>query len=296
MSLLAATWTGAIASVGLLLGAVVTAMYAVRAFGEQRRLTAEQVKEIRQSLEDRMRDRWVAVTTQLGDKNPTIRLAGIHAMADLADHWGENRQICIDVLCAYLRMPYEPDPGENAAGEQRLAFQADREVRHTVIEVITAHLHPGAAASWQGRIFDFSGVVFDGGDFTDAQFSGGMVHFSYAQFCDGTVDFTRAQFSGGMVHFNLAQFSGGMVHFTVAQFPGGTVDFDRARFFPARPVLFNGAQFSGGKVDFRAASSTAAKSTSAILTTGHSRPHSPGRTHRPQVGPQDDQIHRTPQA
>ena len=65
MSLLAATWTGAIASVGLLLGAVVTAMYAVRAFGEQRRLTAEQVKEIRQSLEDRMRDRWVAVTTQL---------------------------------------------------------------------------------------------------------------------------------------------------------------------------------------------------------------------------------------
>ena len=175
-------------------------------------------------------------------------------MADLADHWGENRQICIDVLCAYLRMPYEPDPGENAAGEQRLAFQADREVRHTVIEVITAHLHPGAAASWQGRIFDFSGVVFDGGDFTDAQFSGGTVDFSNAQFSDGDVDFTRAQFSGSKVNFNGAKFSGGMVHFTGAKFPGGTVHFYGAKFFPGAAVLFYSAQFSGANVvDFRTA-------------------------------------------
>jgi len=50
-------------------------------------------------------------------------------MAGLADDWKVNRQICIDVLCAYLRMPYEPDPGEDAPGEdgpieKRLAFQA----------------------------------------------------------------------------------------------------------------------------------------------------------------------------
>ncbi len=52
----------------------------------------------------------------------------------------ENRQTCVDVLCAYLRMPYEPDPGEDAPGPKRLAFRASREVRHTVIRVITAHL------------------------------------------------------------------------------------------------------------------------------------------------------------
>ena len=32
-------------------------------------------------------------------------------MAGLADDWPENRQTCVDVLCAYLRLPYDPDPG-----------------------------------------------------------------------------------------------------------------------------------------------------------------------------------------
>jgi hypothetical protein len=61
-------------------------------------------------------------------------------MAGLADDWPESRQTCVDVLCACLRMPYKPDPGEAAPEQQRLALQANREVRHTVIRVITAHL------------------------------------------------------------------------------------------------------------------------------------------------------------
>jgi hypothetical protein len=32
----------------------------------------------------------------------------VYALAGLADDWPENRQTCVDVLCAYLRMPYEP--------------------------------------------------------------------------------------------------------------------------------------------------------------------------------------------
>jgi hypothetical protein len=61
-------------------------------------------------------------------------------MAGLADDWPENRQTCVDVLRGYLRMPYEPDPGEKAPEPERLAFRASREVRHTVIRVIVAHL------------------------------------------------------------------------------------------------------------------------------------------------------------
>jgi hypothetical protein len=68
-------------------------------------------------------------------------------MAGLADDWEENRQTCVDVLCAYLRMPYEPAPGKHAPAEQRLAFHAIREVRHTVVMVITAHLKEDAAVS-----------------------------------------------------------------------------------------------------------------------------------------------------
>jgi hypothetical protein len=47
--------------------------------------------------------------SQLGDDQPAVRLAGLHAMAGLADDWKQNRQTCVDVLCAYLRLPYDPD-------------------------------------------------------------------------------------------------------------------------------------------------------------------------------------------
>jgi hypothetical protein len=81
------------------------------------------------SVHDRTRvfnERFTAITAQFGDPQPAVRLAGVHAMAGLADDWQANRQTCIDVLCAYLRMPYEPDPGEDAPMAERLAFQASR--------------------------------------------------------------------------------------------------------------------------------------------------------------------------
>src|SRR5580693_6873219 len=126
-------------------------------------------------------ERFATAADQLGSDKPAVRLAGVYAMAGLADDWEKNRQTCVDVLCAYLRMPYEPDPGQDAPEPKRLAFQAAREVRHTVIRVIADHLREGAwgsqpgldftraiaarsekgaAVSWQGLNFDFTGVVF----------------------------------------------------------------------------------------------------------------------------------------
>jgi uncharacterized protein YjbI with pentapeptide repeats len=204
------------------------------------------------SAHDRTRvfnERFTTSAAQLGDNKAAVRLAGVHAMAGLADDWAANRQTCIDVLCAYLRMPYEPDPGPEADSSQRLAFLASREVRHTVIRVITAHLQHDAAVSWQGLNFDLTSVTFDGGSFGGAQFSGGTVRFRGAQFSSGTVDFGGAQFSSGTVSFRDAKFSGGTVSFRGAQFSSGTVDFGRAQ-FSSGTVDFGRAQFSGGTVDF----------------------------------------------
>ena len=67
------------------------------------------------SVHDRTRvfnERFTAIAAQLGDAQPAVRLAGVHAMAGLADDWKQNRQTCVDVLCAYLRLPYDPDPGD----------------------------------------------------------------------------------------------------------------------------------------------------------------------------------------
>ena len=209
-----------------------------------------------------LNERFDTVAEQLGsDKPPAVRLAAVYAMAGLADDWQDHRQMCVDVLCAYLRMPYEPGPGDDAPVEKRLAFQASREVRHTVIRVITAHLNGTAPVSWCGLNFDFAGAVFDGGDFSGAKISGGTVNFTGAEFPGGTVNFAGAEFSGGTVNFAgakfsgaranffLAKFSGAMVNFAGAKISGGTVNFGYAG-FSGGPVNFSGAKFSGAAVHF----------------------------------------------
>jgi hypothetical protein len=74
-------------------------------------------------------ERFTAIATQLGDKEPAVRLARVHAMAGLADDWKENRQTCVDVLCACLRLPYDPDPGDDAAHADRAAYLANERAR-----------------------------------------------------------------------------------------------------------------------------------------------------------------------
>lgn len=88
-----------------------------------------------------------------------VRLTGVYALARLADEWEEQRQVCIDALCAYLRMPYQPDP--NAEGYK----EGEREVRHTIICVVGEHLQqPEVRISWSDCHFDFTGAILDGGD------------------------------------------------------------------------------------------------------------------------------------
>jgi len=200
-----------------------------------------------------LNERFDTVAGQLGsDKPPAVRVAGVYAMAGLADDWPDHRQMCVDVLCAYLRMPYEPGPGDDAPVEKRLAFQASREVRHTVIRVIAAHLNGTTPVSWCGLNFDFAGAVFDGGDFSGAKFSGGTVNFSNAEFPAGTVTFAGAEFSGGTVTFAGAEFSGARVNFFLAKFSGAMVDFAGAK-ISGGEVGFGYAGFSGGEVNFSSA-------------------------------------------
>lgn len=232
-----------------------TIVVALRGFQATRQATADSLEAQREQLERTLaeqrartlNDRFASAAEQLGfDKPAAVRLAGVYAMAGLADDWEDNRQTCIDVLCGYLRMPYAPDPGDGAA---RLGFLADREVRHTAIRVIAAHLRDDARVSWCGKDFDFTGVIFDGGNFLQARFSGGQVDFSEAKFSGATVSFGGAEFSGSTVGFGSAEFSGGQVNFRFAEFSGGQVNFGFAEFSSAT-VSFGSAEFSGGTVNF----------------------------------------------
>src|SRR5215471_3908391 len=90
------------------------------------RTLTEQRKQLDRTLAEQrtrtLNERFATAASQLGsDKPPAVQLAGVYAMAGLADDWQENRQTCVDVLCAYLRMPYEPDPGDEVPVPERLA-------------------------------------------------------------------------------------------------------------------------------------------------------------------------------
>lgn len=159
-----------------------------------------------------LNERFATAAEQLGgDKPPAVQLAGAYAMAGLADDWKDQRQTCINVLCGYLRMPYEPDPGPDAPALERLAFTRSRVVRHAIIQVIRDHLNPRiGGVGWQDCHFDLEGVVFDGGNFAGIEVpSTCSLNFLDARFVAGTTSFAQSRFTGGIVNFWRMEFAGG---------------------------------------------------------------------------------------
>ncbi|TWP35786.1 pentapeptide repeat-containing protein [Leekyejoonella antrihumi] len=206
-----------------------------------------------------------AATAQLEGTPAAVRIAGVQAMATLADQTNNDfkRQQCIDALCAYLREPYRPAHADQlAAGAASSAERSpaanersdpeqlqERDVRLAIISVIRGHLLRHAAVSWAGYDFDFTGAVFDGGSFRAAEFGGGMVSFRGATFTGGLVSFRQARFTGGQVYFNNATFADGPVSFDQAKLAGARVFFDHARFVDAS-ASFRRSRFTGGQVSF----------------------------------------------
>ncbi|MEU2258131.1 pentapeptide repeat-containing protein [Nocardia xishanensis] len=192
--------------------------------------------------QSRFVERFGAAAAQLGASDVAVRIAGVYAMASVADESdGLRRQQCIDVLCGYLRLPYTPELGGNhqtkevlkhptpdAGSEREQHFeyrQDDREVRKTIVRAIVAHLRPNAEYIWSASDFDFCTAHFEDSDFNGATFSGD-VRFEDATFTDDTL-FGGAKFSG-ITSFNNATFSGD-AWFKEARFSGIT-SFDRATF------------------------------------------------------------------
>jgi uncharacterized protein YjbI with pentapeptide repeats len=192
--------------------------------------------------------RYTTAADQLGHERAAVRLAGVYAMARLADDWGEQRQVCIDVLCAYLRMPYETDIASEKYRE------GEREVRSTIIRIIRDHLQDqNVPTTWCGFNLDFTNATFDGGEFDEAKFTGGNVSFRDAEFIGGCTNFSRAVFVFGRVSFQGAKFTGGKVSFWHAEFIGECDIFFGLATFSGGSVSFEGARFAGGDVYFSAA-------------------------------------------
>ncbi|WP_433202361.1 pentapeptide repeat-containing protein [Nocardia sp. CA-107356] len=217
-----------------------------------------------------------AAARQLGDADPAVRIAGVYAMAGVADEFSapSRRQQCIDVLCGYLQLPYDPADGANhlvsraesaeeAGGKVERVYEFrrnDREVRRAIVRVIAQHLKPSAEISWSACTLTFTNAVVEKADFRYAVFQGRHTSFAGATFI-GPTTFEFATFAGLHLTFRGATFRDGPTLFDRAEFGSDRIEkrepagvgttFAEVTF--EGPASFESATFRGPRTDFSGA-------------------------------------------
>ncbi|WP_328647387.1 pentapeptide repeat-containing protein [Amycolatopsis sp. NBC_00348] len=192
---------------------------------------------------------------QLGSDKAPVRLAGLYALERLAQGNPRQRQSIVNVICSYLRMPYQlpdaemsDDAPDMIRAEQRDRVQ-EREVRLAAQRILADHLHPELTEVFWERIdLDLTGAHLINFDLTECRAH--VAGFVGATFT-GDAWFIDATFAGS-ARFGDATFTGG-AGFTRATFMGnarfaGTTFAGSARFENAifsGKVRFGGATFKG---------------------------------------------------
>ncbi|MFC8618975.1 pentapeptide repeat-containing protein [Micromonospora purpureochromogenes] len=213
---------------------------------------------------------------QLGHDQAPVRLGALYSLVSLAQANPQQRQTVVDVLCAYLRMPYV-QPTLNEETELAAARpRQEREVRLTAQRLLAEHLRlpstptvsdreaqslpptpddpfwPGISLNLTGAALidlNFDNISVVAAEFTKATFTGltsfdsaildGVTSFSGATFADNA-SFSWSVLSGAG-YFNGATFDG-TAAFSEATF-NGIATFNDAIF--ARDAWFDHASFSG---------------------------------------------------
>ncbi len=199
-----------------IVGAVLTGVYAYR---KQRLSESDALR----ADADHLLNRFSKASDQLGHADAAVRLAGVYAIAALADAWPDQRQMCINVLTSYLQLP---EPEGTTSDQLR---NAERAVRRNLIRVIRDHLRDGfSTVSWRGYNFRFEGATFHGGDLTGMHLTGGNMTFHGARFCDETFHFNNVVIDGARVWFTGTRFESGTISFSGASLRNGLLDFTGA--------------------------------------------------------------------
>lgn len=218
-------------------------------------LMAEQVAA-RQEVHRRevvrdLRSRFALAAEQLSSSSPVIRLAGVYAMVSLADDWLQieppnllERQVCVDVLRAYLRAGVGERPNVVTEQGELLDVEPDTEVRQTIFRIITdrAGLPEIDPTSWSQvnvalaradlRLLDFGSNEFHGLDLESAKFAGSKLGNAIFDRCDLTQMDAKYAVVAGAVFRNCnltgAKFSGSR-GLRAVDFSGSTMKFVKIR-------------------------------------------------------------------
>jgi hypothetical protein len=246
--------TGLAAGAGA--GAAVTLMLAFRRQAHQEYDTAER----------RITELYNAAAEQLGSDKAPVRLTALYTLERLANDNPLHQQTIVNIICAYLRMPYTPpqdydgaaDRTQGTARVNKRRYQAarrgrqlipepvpaepdpheERQVRVTAQRLLTTHLDRAAKASgthWRGITLDLRGATLLDFDLlrcelATADFSNatfsGFADFGFATFSD-RADFSNATFSS-IADFRFTTFSS-IANFRFTTF-SGSADFGFATF------------------------------------------------------------------
>jgi uncharacterized protein YjbI with pentapeptide repeats len=167
------------------------------------------------AAERRVTDLYAKAVEQLGSDKAPVRLGGMYALRRLAQDDPRQRQTIVDVLCAYLRMPFTPpgeDPDEQsdpAEIDLARARNEERQVRLAAQRILRAHLTPGRAGEsaenyWPDIDIDLTGATLIDFAFGNCQMRTAV--FDRARFV-GAADFSGASFLGG-ASFHKSTFRG----------------------------------------------------------------------------------------
>jgi uncharacterized protein YjbI with pentapeptide repeats len=188
-------------------------------------------------------ERYTTAVEQLGHEKAPVRLGALYSLVHLAQDNPDYRQTVVDVVCAYLRMPYSPVPGQSPAQEE---LQARKTAQHLLADHLRrppetsyqdAQLLPRSPQQnfWPGISLELTGATLV--DFTFEQVSVIQALFDGATF-QGTTWFRWATFQT-IAGFDEVTFDG-HARFDEATFQGIT-RFDRATF--QRTAAFRKANF-----------------------------------------------------
>ena len=201
------------------LGAGVTLIVALRRQSISERSQRHVEEDAR---EQRITTLYVAAAEQLGSEKAAVRLAGLYALERLGQDNPKLRQTVVDVICAYLRMPYTP-PAEALRGnaqhspyalgkgdpdpepEQQPGRRQELQVRLTAQRLIEKHLWvgyepdaPEPPTYWRGPAGERMNLDLEGAV---------LVGFSLASCRLEAIDLTRAHLLGSTL-LHGAQFYG----------------------------------------------------------------------------------------
>jgi pentapeptide repeat protein len=246
----------------------------------QRYIELALVHTDRDATERRITELYTKAAELLGSDQAPVRLAGLYALERLAHSTAEHRQTSVEVICAYLRMPYTPPqrsyrnpvparrrrirpfsdrPPQTAPTSRESRHeqaQEEHQVRLTAQSILSRNLRvttqrrrwwhrtPPPAPAWPRTRLDLTGALLLEFSLSHCQLDSAVL--TRAQFT-GMVDFSDAQFTG-VTYFHGAHITNGAL-FKGAQFTD-VADFRNAQFTGVANfggARFGGADFSGAE-------------------------------------------------